>query len=314
LKRDVSYVDLALVVVLRRVSPQVHLLISNQRLILTGGFKGLKHYQYLNDNDRSRREKLLAEQISTLCTPDDEKSLVNAILTALFPLFPKILGRAARASDPDELGNATRISSPWMFDAYFRYEIPKEVFGSSALEQFLELIESARGRKEVSDALAAILQSMEMGSERREDFMWKLSLSIRRLDRNIAKWLALSAMQYADQYVYDRDIRLWGESAYAFRIAREALEGMSDDERVDFLRDCIGEAGDVGCCHRLELGRRQAADLCRRQCSDLDCRDGSDLGRPTDRLHHVHRESHESLRGFDHESRQIDGILNRCRR
>jgi hypothetical protein len=244
LGRDVSYTDLALITLLRRMNPQVHALVLSQNPILTGGFKGLKQYRYLDNKERSRREKQFVKEIDECCTSEEDRKTIHTILSALFPRFPKFLGRVAQTPGQDELENAVLISNPWMFEAYFRYEAPKEVFGTSALEQFLESIGSAKKRKEVSDAFGAILESMEMGSERREDFIWKISLSIRRLNRDVAKWLALSAMQFADKYVYDRDIRLWGKSAYAFRVARESLLMLADSERVGFLRDCIREAGD----------------------------------------------------------------------
>lgn len=244
LGRDVSYTDLALITLLRRMNPRAHALASSQSLILTGGFKGLKQYRYLDDNEKSRREKQFVKEVDECCTSDEDKKTIHTILTALFPLFPKFLGRVTHTSGQDELENAVRISNPWMFDAYFRYEVPSEVFAASALEQFFESIRGAMGREEVSGALGAELESMEMGSERRSDFMWKISLLTSRLNGNVAKWLALSTMQFADKYLYDRDMRLWGESAYAFRVARGALLGMPESERVEFLRDCIRETGD----------------------------------------------------------------------
>jgi hypothetical protein len=244
LGRNVSYIDLALITLLRRINPEVHALAAGQFLILTGGSRGLKQYRYLNDNERSRREKQFAEQIDKLCTSEEDKKTIHTILTALFPLFPRFLGRVAHAPNLDGLESAVRISHPWMFEAYFRLEIPKDVFSAAALNQFLESIRDAKERETVSGAFSATLQTMEVGAERRQDFLWKISLSIRLLNGNVAKWLALSVMQFADKYQYDRGPSLWGESIFAFRVAREAMLGMAESDRVDFLRECISEAGD----------------------------------------------------------------------
>lgn len=244
LGRNVNYIDLALITLLRRINPQVHALAAGQLLILTGGSKGLKQYRHLNDNERSRREKQFAEQIDKLCTSEEDKKTIHTILTALFPLFPRFLGRAAHAPNLDGLESAGRISHPWMFEAYFRLEIPKDVFSAAALNQFLESIREANERESVSGAFFAVLQTMEVGAERRQDFLWRISLSIRSLNGSVAKWLALSVMQFADKYQYDRVPGLWGESIYAFRVAREAILGMVEGDRVDFLRECISEAGD----------------------------------------------------------------------
>ena len=244
LGRNVNYIDLALITLLRRMNPEVHALAAGQLLILTGGSRGLKQYRYLNDNERSRREKQFAEQVDKLCVSEENKKNIHTILTALFPLFPRFLGRVAHAPDLDGLEISVRISYPWMFEAYFRLEIPKDVFSAAALNQFLESIRDAKERETVSGAFSAILQTMEVGAERRQDFLWKISLSIRLLGGNVAKWLALSAMQFADKYQYDRGPSLWGESIYAFRVAREAMFGIAKGGRADFLRECISEAGD----------------------------------------------------------------------
>jgi len=244
LGRDADPIDAALITLLHRINPGVHRLVASQQFLLTGRFKGLKQYRYLNDSEKSQREKQLVTQIGELCASDEEKDLIQRILTELFPLFPKFLGRVPPAQSQDELGNSLKITNPWMFDAYFRLEITKEVFRGSELEQFLESLARANDADDVARAFGETLGSMEPGSDRAEDFLWKISLSISSLSEHVAKWLALSVMQFADKYVYDRDIRLWRDSLYAFRTVRETLMRIAESDRATFLRTCISEAGD----------------------------------------------------------------------
>jgi len=244
LERNVSYIDLALVTLLHRISPKVYELIAGERLILTGGFNGIKNYEYLDDKERAKREKRLAERVRELCIVEDERRSVEEILTVLFPVYPGFLGRVARDPGAGELEKSMKISNPWMFAAYFRLQLPKEVFGASALERFIKSATDATDIAEVGEVFGATLNTMEKGSDRREDFLWKISLSMNRLNPKISIWLARTIMRFADQYVYDSNGALWGESTFACRVAKAALAKLADGTRVQFLRDCLTEAGD----------------------------------------------------------------------
>lgn len=254
LGRDANPIDAALITLLHRMSPGIHRLVATQQLILTGGSGGFKHQRYFGDSDKSRREKELGAKINELCSSDEEREVVHRVLTELFPLFPKLLGRNSTFVSQDELGGSLRITYPSMFDAYFRLEVPRDVFRASELERFRELIAPAKSIEQVTQIFGETLEAIEPGSDRAEDFLWKISLSVSFLDENVARWLALSVMRFADKYIYDRDARLWRDSLYAFRVVREALRRIPDSDRANFLRACIGEAADDTMAHGLIAG------------------------------------------------------------
>jgi len=246
LERNVNFVDLTLVTALRRYRPDIHTIIAGQRLILTGGHPNIKHYVYLPDNERMLRKKELAERIDALCTEGAERDRIRAILIDLFPRYSGFLGRVvtARGFGPDELQEESRISNPSIFDAYFRYEVPKDVFGAAVFEEFMESIRMAKVQEEVEYLFKTTLGTLEIGSSRREDFIYKLSLTVHTLDMNIARWLAISVMRSADTYSYEALMRLWGDSMYACRIACRTIQMLHEGDRLEFLHTCINEAGD----------------------------------------------------------------------
>jgi hypothetical protein len=123
------------------------------------------------------------------------------------------------------------------------------------LDDFIDSISAANGEGGIDKLFTTTLESTEKGSPRREDFLWKLSLSTELLPKERAQELARSVMRHADQYTYASDIGLYRESFSAHCIASNVLQRSAEVERVPLLREFVKDAGDdtmaVGLLSRL---------------------------------------------------------------
>ena len=131
-----------------------------------------------------------------------------------------------------------------MFDAYFRYDLPSDVFSTVELERILDSMNSAQYQYEADQVLAGALDSTEAGSGKRADFLYKLSQAASSLNPNGAKMLAFSAMECANRYVYDPSFGVFGESYYAYRTVVVALLKIEESERPQMVRECIKRTTD----------------------------------------------------------------------
>jgi hypothetical protein len=245
LQRDVDPVDLTLITLLRRYSPDVHALVASQRLILAGQLADMKKYEYLDEKSAAQRREELKERIEECCRNKLELDAVHATLAELFPKISELTRRVSLRRPPRVgVARTVLISEPSMFDAYFRYEVPKEIFGKVLLDDFIDSISAANGEGEIDKLFATTLESMDKGSSRREDFLWKLSLSTELLSKERAQELARSAMRHADQYTYASDIGLYRESFSAFGMAENVLHESGEPERIQLLREFVSDAGD----------------------------------------------------------------------
>jgi len=245
LRREVNPIDLTLITLLRRYSPDVHALVANRRLILAGQLPDMAKYEYLDEKEATRRRGELKKQVERLCPSKVELDAVQIILAELFPMISEPARRALLQRPPRKsVARTVLISEPLMFDAYFRYEIPREVFGKVVLDDFIDSIAAANSDEDVNKLFKTTLGSMEKGSSRREDFLWKLALSTELLPKPRAQDLARSAIRNADQYTYASDIGLHRESLWAVSIAENVLHESGEPERTKLLREFVSDAGD----------------------------------------------------------------------
>lgn len=245
LRSEVNPIDLTLITLLRRYSPDVHALVANRRLILAGQLPDMAKYEYLDEKEGTRKREELKKQVEKLCPSKVELDAVQNILAELFPMISEPARRALLQRPPRKsVARTVLISEPQMFDAYFRYEVPREVFGKLVLDDFIDSIVAANSDEEVEKLFKTTLGSMEKGSSRREDFLWKLALSTELLPKSRAQELARSVMRNADQYTYASDIGLYRESFWAFGVAENVLQESGEPERKQLLREFVSDAGD----------------------------------------------------------------------
>jgi len=149
--------------------------------------------------------------------------------------------KASKAPLPEEAGK--RISEPGMFAAYFRYELPDEMFSSVQLALLLRNIERASSQEERDKIYLDTLQSMAKGSLKRDDFLRKLAEAPKAVSGAVAKSLGLSAAKASAHYTYDL-MPGFGEAGHVLRLIGFAARGLSARERVEYLRECIVDSTD----------------------------------------------------------------------
>ncbi|WP_420239642.1 KAP family P-loop NTPase fold protein [Telmatobacter bradus] len=242
LRREANPTDLVLIQTLRRFSPAVYDLISKNSLTLSGQVTNISKYRPISDEEKRTIEKNLVGDIDKLSTEPDEKEAVAKILSELFPLYRGLDGRLniVRNTVRDTPEKDRGVQNPAMFDAYFRYELPRDVFSVVRLERILDSLNGAQNQQQANQVLVDALDSMKPGSGKRADFLYKLSQAASSLPQSGAKMLAFSAMECADRYAYDPSFGIFGESYYAYQTVVVALLKIAESDRHQMVRECIG--------------------------------------------------------------------------
>ncbi len=245
LKREVNPVDLTLVELLRRFKPSVYDLVGSNFVTLTGGESWLKgRGKYYSDEDKERFGSTLLEDLKKAAKSDEQLGQIKGILSELFPLFEKLDGKTfvSRKKRLDFSKGETRIFHPGLFPAYFRYELPQAIFSSVELEEFLKKIEKVTADRQEHE-FREVLDSMEKGSPKRDDFLRKLSDSVQSLSPQVRREMALICIHAADKLTYDK-VLLLGEAGHVLRLVNRVAEKTPQTERAALLSQCIAEASD----------------------------------------------------------------------
>lgn len=249
LAREVHPVDLTLIEVLRRFKPEIHSIVARNSVVLTGGAGMLRGGAYHSDKERERMGKNLLADIQKAVPLDEEVRAIKKILNEMFPRFRKIGDQSwpsmvfHNGQEPDE-ENSKRIRQPEIFPAYFRYELPEAIFPFAQMEQFLRRMEEGAKEGNTECIFQEMLDSMEKGALKRDDFLRKLAEVISKsVPIPVAKNLVHAAVRAADKYTYDM-LAAFGEAGHILRLVLRVAERLPASERSGFLENCISEASD----------------------------------------------------------------------
>jgi hypothetical protein len=130
-----------------------------------------------------------------------------------------------------------------MFPAYFRYELPKAMFSTVELEEFIGESRNVKDEGARRELLREKLRSMKKGSLRRDDFLRKLAERVRIVDRPIARSWVFAALTLADDLTYDL-FSAFGEAGHLIRMITRFAERLPQSERAPFWSECIAESTD----------------------------------------------------------------------
>ena len=243
LRRQVDALDLTLITALRRFKPDVYGLVSRSARPLTGGEHPVRSGEYLREDQKKREVQTFRDDLKKLLDVQEETA-VRSMLKCLFPKFSQSEDHLRPACvDRGSAGSDRRISEPSIFPAYFRHEIPEEMFSFMELEQFLGAFRAAGGDEERGRVYGRTLKTLRKGSLKRDDFLRKLAETIKTLDPEQADELATAAVSEASEYTYDL-FSAWGESGHVLRMVMWAAQKMPYKNQVSFLADCIGVVSD----------------------------------------------------------------------
>jgi hypothetical protein len=111
------------------------------------------------------------------------------------------------------------------------------------MSSFLRRIEDAPNVDSRAQELFHVLDSMEKGDPKRENFLEKLSDRMKTMDLNLSTELVHACMLAASKYNYDFFVGM-GEAGDALRMVIRVAERTPSEQRVAFLSQCILKAGD----------------------------------------------------------------------
>lgn len=252
LRREVDPFDLTLVEVLHRFSPAVYDLISDNSPVLTGGPSLSKGGMFLTDPEMDSLKKKFSEALRKEAGEEEEK--VASIVNALFPThFAKLEGLRRRdrfsfvinqEGFQEKLADKSKhIENPDLFPAYFRYELPKAMFSSVEIEEFLAQFAAAKTEQERDACFGDEIGDLEKESLKRRDFFQKLSDNAASLTPDVRLALLGTLMRFADRISYDLFVGL-GESGHVIRTVLRVAKAIPFAERKDVLARCIRAASD----------------------------------------------------------------------
>lgn len=245
LRGEVNPVDLTLIEMLRRFEPSVYEVAWRYRETLAGPEDSLARYHYRSDEQKAAFKKSLIEELSKSVAGAERLDTVKRVLGNLFPLFAEIDGRRPWARGPKQEGAEAekKIANPSLIRAYFHQKLPEELFSSKEMSSFLRRIEDAPNVDSRAQELFHVLDSMEKGDPKRENFLEKLSDRMKTMDLNLSTELVHACMLAASKYNYDFFVGM-GEAGDALRMVIRVAERTPSEQRVAFLSQCILEAGD----------------------------------------------------------------------
>lgn len=245
LRREVDLVDLVFIEILRRFEPVIYDLVSRNGLALTGGEDIFRGGTYHSDEERKRLLDQFRKDIAATVQDEVRLNQIKAIIGELFPNFAKAenLSWMERPRRKEQAFGDKRISAPAMFPAYFRYELPKAIFSTVELEEFIAESRRAADEKECRELLRRILRSMEKGSLRRDDFLRKLADSVRTVDLRVARSWVFAALTLASDLTYDL-FSAFGEAGHLIRMIIRLGERLPQSDRALFLSECIANSTD----------------------------------------------------------------------
>jgi hypothetical protein len=247
LRREVDPLDLTLIEMLHRFKPLAYSLVAKNSLALTGGESLFRGGTYHHDKDEEEARKKLFDDLKKAFPDNDELEQVRGVIDELFPLVSKTerhLKRAQRGSEQSTIeAKDKRIREPGIFPAYFRYELPDEIFSSVELASLFLRLERASSQEARDTIFLSTLQGMEKGSLKRDDFLRKLADSAKAIPLSLAKSLGEAAAKASALYTYDM-MSAFAEAGHVLRMILLTAQRLSQTEKVGFLQACILNASD----------------------------------------------------------------------
>lgn len=258
---EVDPIDLVGIEAIRRFFPSIYPTIRANPQHLTD-----KRKDFFEEDRKSEKfYKDLDQDVDKL----KEAKALRALLNWLFPKYAAHSGdRSAiffgsrRPAQGSALERSMRICVADYFEVYFRASVPEEMFSNTDLEAFIKELNAAPRERSVGSAFNKIFDATPKGHPKRNDFLWRLSRKLDRLDDIPAESLAYAVATRAKDYTYD-SLGL-GEFGHALAIVFSAaqkisatgaiqrlLEGAvaraSDDAFAFNLLDNVGTANGTGC-------------------------------------------------------------------
>ncbi len=263
LRQEVDPIDLVLIELLRRFKPAVHEIVSRNALALTGGESWVRGGAYHSDDEIKRVKKTLNDDLASAAGSPEQLFQVKELLGELFPKFAKEeklswgLRQRSDEGDPHK-----KIADAGMFSAYFRYDLPTEMYSSVELQALRKSTQNAISNAEKEKLFLDELRSMERGSLKRDDFLSKIAAATKTVPINVADAWTKAAVIAAKELSYDL-MTAFGEAGHVIRMVIRTATRLQKPERLQFLRDLIDTTTDDTLAFRIltQLTRGEKQDF-----------------------------------------------------
>lgn len=235
-------IDLVGIEAIRRFFPSIYPTIRANPQHLTD-----KRKDFFEEDRKSEKfYKDLDQDVDKL----KEAKALRALLNWLFPKYAAHSGdRSAiffgsrRPAQGSALERSMRICVADYFEVYFRASVPEEMFSNTDLEAFIKELNAAPRERSVGSAFNKIFDATPKGHPKRNDFLWRLSRKLDRLDDIPAESLAYAVATRAKDYTYD-SLGL-GEFGHALAIVFSAAQKISATGAIQrLLEGAVARASD----------------------------------------------------------------------
>jgi hypothetical protein len=241
LRREVNPFDLVLIEMLRRFEPDIYKFVWQNRQALAYPSSLFRSKRYVSDEEAKASEAKAQRELDEIVTNISRREQVESILKVLFPRYK------AKRAESDEQRAAARVSQrichPEYLAAYFRYELPQDLFGSREMDIFQQRLNDAPSQATREQIYRQTLLSFPKESPKRDDFLRQLSEAAKTMDPDVAQDVAYAAAAAANEFTYDL-FHSVAESGHALRFIIAVASRLSKAQRASFLARCISESTD----------------------------------------------------------------------
>jgi hypothetical protein len=153
------------------------------------------------------KSKALLAELDIRIEALQEQTSVKTLLSWMFPNYAQTSSDRSmrfRLASRREGTEKCRISESDYFHIYFRSALPEEMFSNTDLNSLVSALNNSTSIAAVSHVLGQFFQSLEKGSPKRLDFLWRFSTTVKRFAAPICEYLVLDLADRSTDLSYER--------------------------------------------------------------------------------------------------------------
>ncbi len=233
LKGEVNMVDLMLIEALRVFTPEIYMLIRENKAIFLHQLQN-----YNEQQEKESRRKLIDETLLSLDINDVEE--VKGVLKYLFPRLESIYSNTHYGHEWNSEWEAhQRICSEKYFQRYFSYSVPRGDLSDIKMNSFLNNLE----HKSLEES---ILEFESFINEKNvENFISKMRSKIKSISNNeVLKNLAMVIATHGEMYPNPTQLFLFSNifSQAAMLVGKIVMKQNAVEERIKISEELITQA------------------------------------------------------------------------
>jgi len=239
LVNEVNPLDLILIELLRRFEPALYSIIWENRAALTYPVSLTKLSRYVSDEEQKASEATTERKVEHAKLSRRDRA--ESVLKQLFPRYKA--KRLESGGMREDARKTKRVAHPDYFPAYFRYELPQDVFGTKEMAGFVARVRAAASPARREGVFREMLSSLSKGSSKRSDFLRQLSDATKSMDISVARDVATAAVRAANEITYDM-FHGFAEAGDVLRLVMAVAERTPKSQTADLLAQCVRSSTD----------------------------------------------------------------------